>query len=63
MTDTTAKRAFSIDEFSDRWGWGRNTTYNLIASGDLKSMKVNKRRVITVEQEEEFRQHMEKKSA
>ena len=63
MTDHTEKRAFSIDEFSDRWGWGRNTTYNLIASGDLKSMKVARRRVITREQEEEFRQRMESKSA
>jgi len=63
MTDTTQKRAFSINEFSERWGWGRNTTYNLIASGELGSCKIGKRRVITAEQEEVFRQLIEKKSA
>ena len=63
MTDTTKKRAFSIDEFSNRWGWGRNTTYNLIASGELGSIKVGKRRVITVEQEEAFRKLKEGQAA
>jgi excisionase family DNA binding protein len=55
------KRAFSIDEFSKRWGWGRNTTYNLIGSGKLKSAKVGTRRVITTSQEAEFAANLEAK--
>jgi excisionase family DNA binding protein len=50
----TDKRAFSIAEFSQRWGWGNNTTYNLINAGKLKSVKVGRRRIITVQQEAEF---------
>jgi excisionase family DNA binding protein len=48
------KRAFSIDEFSERWGWGRNTTYDLINKGRLKSAKVGRRRVITRQHEADF---------
>ncbi len=63
MQDTIEKRAFSIDEFSKRWGWGRNTTYNLIACGELGSIKAGKRRLITAEQEEQFRKLKESQSA
>jgi len=58
-TTTTDKRAFSIAEFSRRWGWGNNTTYNLINSGKLKSAKVGRRRVITTQQEAEFAAKLE----
>jgi len=63
MSDKVEKRAYSIDEFSERWGWGRNTTYNLIARGELGSIKVGKRRVITLEQEEAFRKLKERECA
>lgn len=62
MSSKDTKRAFSIAEFCLRWGFGRNTAYNLIASGELSSIKVGKRRLITVEQEEEFRLKKEKES-
>lgn len=58
-TTTTDKRAFSIAEFSERWGWGRNTTYTLINSGKLRSAKVGRRRVITAQQEAEFAAKLE----
>ena len=62
MENITDKRALSIDEFSKRWGWGRNTTYNLIAKGELGSITAGKRRVITLEQEEAFRKLKEQEA-
>ena len=63
MEHNSGKRALSIDEFSKRWGWGRNTTYNLIANGELSSIKAGKRRLVTLEQEEAFRKLKESQSA
>ena len=63
MQTSEDKRALSIDDFADRWSIGRNSVYNAIARGDLGSVKIGKRRVITLEQEEAFRELMEKKSA
>ena len=57
------KRAMSLEEFAERWSIGRNSVYNAIARGDLDSIKVGNRRVITLEQEEAFRQRLEAKSA
>jgi len=56
-----SKRAFSIDEFSKQWGWGKNKTYELINSGKLKSVKLGRRRVITVQQVAEFTAELEGK--
>lgn len=58
-TTNTDKRAFSIAEFSRRWGWGLNTTYNLINAGKLKSVKIGRRRVITAQQEADFAASLE----
>lgn len=55
------KSAFSVTEFSQRWGWGRNTTYDLINSGKLSSAKVGRRRVITAQQEADFAADLEGK--
>lgn len=63
MQDTNPKRALSIEEFAKRWSIGRNSVYNAIARGELGSVKIGKRRVITLEQEEHFRELMETKSA
>lgn len=63
MQTPEVKRAFTIEEFGKRWSIGRNSVYNAIARGELGSVKIGKRRVITLEQEEEFRQRMEKASA
>ena len=57
------KRAMTIDEFAERWSIGRNSVYNAIARGELGSVKVGKRRVITLEQEEAFRKLKESESA
>lgn len=53
------KQAFSIEEFSQRWGFGRNTTYDLINQGKLKSAKIGRRRIITAQQEAEFAASLE----
>lgn len=52
-------RAVTIDQFAERWSIGRNSVYNAIARGELGSIKIGKRRVITLEQEELFRRRME----
>lgn len=62
MQQTTPKRALTIEEFAERWSIGRNSVYNAIARGELQSVKIGKRRVITLEQEEAFRELMEKQS-
>jgi predicted DNA-binding protein YlxM (UPF0122 family) len=59
MQDTQTKRAFSIPEFADRWSIGRNSVYNEIARGELESVKIGNRRVITAEQEEKYRKRKE----
>lgn len=63
MQNAKHKRALTIQEFADRWSIGRNSVYNAIARGELHSVKIGKRRVITLEQEERFRELMEKKFA
>jgi len=63
MQDSKVKRAMTIEEFGERWSIGRNSVYNAIARGELGSVKIGKRRVITLEQEEAFRELMEKESA
>ena len=39
----------TIPEASAAGGWGRSTTYQLLAEGKLESVKVGKRRLIVVE--------------
>jgi len=58
-----SKRALTIEEFAERWGIGRNSVYNAIARGELGSVKIGKRRVITLEQEEAFRKLKEGEAA
>lgn len=55
MQASIPKRALTIDDFAKRWSIGRNSVYNAIARGELGSVKIGKRRVITLEQEEAFR--------
>ena len=62
MQTAKQKRALTIEEFAERWSIGRNTVYNAIARGELGSVKIGKRRVITLEQEEAFRKRMEGKA-
>jgi excisionase family DNA binding protein len=43
------KRGLSVEEASQRGGWSRATTYRLINSGRLRSVRVLGRRIITLE--------------
>jgi len=61
MSANIDKRAFSLSEFAKRWSIGRNSVYEAIARGDLKTSKIGRRRIITLEQEEEFRERIELK--
>ena len=62
MQTAKQKRALTIEEFVERWSIGRNSVYNAISRGELGSVKIGKRRVITLEQEEAFRKRMEGKA-
>ena len=63
VTDTIKKRAYTIDEHCEMWGYGRNTAYNEIARGELETIKVGRRRLITEEQEERYRKRKEAAAA
>lgn len=54
-----AKRAFSIDEICERWGFKRSTAYSLIERGVLPTTKIGRLRKVTAEQEEQFRKNLE----
>jgi len=56
------KRAYTIEEHCEMWAYGRNTIYNEIDCGNLKTIKVGRRRLITEEQEEQYRKLKEKQS-
>jgi excisionase family DNA binding protein len=43
------RRGLSVQQASDRGGWSRATTYRLINSGKLKSVRVLGRRLVTPE--------------
>lgn len=60
MTSQTLRRAWSIDEWRAMYGLGRNSTYNLINSGKLKTIKVGRRRLVTAEADESFRLAMQR---
>ena len=63
MSTTIKKRAYTIDEHCEMWSYGRNTAYNEIARGELETIKVGRRRLITEEQEERYRKRKEKNAA
>lgn len=63
MSAHATKRAFTIPEFCERWNLSRNGVYGLIGRGELQSIKAGKRRLITIEQEEDFRKRKEAESA
>jgi len=63
MSNTNRKRAYTIDEHCEMWSYGRNTAYNEIARGELETIKVGRRRLITEEQEERYRKRKEKNAA
>jgi excisionase family DNA binding protein len=40
--------AVTVTECGHMGGWGKNTTYKLIADGSLDSFKIGRRRLITI---------------
>ena len=59
----TDRAAYSIDEWRARYGLGRNTVYDLIANGRLKTSKIGRRRIITIQQDQDFRELIEREGA
>lgn len=57
---TSDRAAYSIDEWRVRYGLGRNTAYNLIANGRLKTAKIGRRRIVTIQQDQDFRDLIER---
>ena len=55
--------SFSADEFCHRHNVGRNTFYNEINRGRLKTMKVGRTRRVTAEAEREWIQACEQGAA
>jgi hypothetical protein len=49
------RRAFTINEFSERNGIGRDSTYNEIRKGHLRARKAGRRTVILDTDEEAWR--------
>ena len=57
------KNAFTINEWCRMWNCGRNTAYNEIAKGYLKTIKMGRCRRITREQNEDYRKLKESQGA
>jgi excisionase family DNA binding protein len=55
------KFAFSIDEWCQAWGVGRNTAYAEIAKGELETIRIGGRRLVTVAQNEAYARRKEQK--
>jgi len=53
------RRAWSLDEWGAMYGLGRNSVYNLIAEGKLPTIKVGRRRLVTVEGDAQFRKNVQ----
>lgn len=48
------KRAYTIDEFGEKYGPKRTLTYRLIAEGRLKAVQIGAKRIIRHDDAEEF---------
>lgn len=51
--------ALSIDEWCQAWGVGRNTAYNEIAKGELETIRIGGRRLVTLAQNEAYARRKE----
>ena len=60
MEESESPQAYSIEEFIKRWGIGRNTFYKELANGNLKTIKIGKRRLVTLRGEREWIKAKEK---
>jgi excisionase family DNA binding protein len=60
MHTNEAPNGYSVKEFTQRWGIGRNTFYKELANGDLVTIKVGRRRLVTQRAEREWIKAKEK---
>jgi excisionase family DNA binding protein len=51
---TNEAQLFSIDEVMQRLGVGRNTVFNLLGSGELRSVKLGRRRMVSAQALRDF---------
>lgn len=52
------RRAWSLEEHRAMYGLGRASQYNLIAKGILPTVKAGRRRLVTVEGDQQFRKNI-----
>ena len=60
MEESEIPQAYSVKEFLRRWGIGRTTFYKELANGNLKTIKIGKRRLVTLRGELEWIKAKEK---
>lgn len=53
-------QGYSVSEFIARWGIGRNTFYKELANGHLVTIKIGRRRLVTLRAEREWIKAKEK---
>jgi excisionase family DNA binding protein len=58
-----AKLLLDINEVADLMGLGRSHVYGYVMRGELRSLKLGRRRKITVESVREFIQHQQEADA
>ena len=54
MGTESEKRALTMDELCERYGWTRTTAFAAIKEGDLASFKIGRRRLVPVDEAERF---------
>jgi len=57
MKKEKTRRCYSVNEVMEMYGVGRNTVYNLINSGELKTLKLPRRRLILADSLRSMEKH------
>jgi hypothetical protein len=60
MQTSEIPTGYSVAEFIKRWGIGRNTFYKELANGNLVTIKIGRRRLVTLRAEREWIKAKEK---
>ncbi len=60
MQTAEIPNGYSVPEFLEKWGIGRNTFYKELANGNLVTIKVGRRRLVTQRAEREWIKAKEK---
>ncbi len=63
MSDNAPLGAYGVDGFGKAYNIGRTTTYEEIKKGRLRTFKVGKRRLISVEAAAKWRRQREEETA